>query len=149
MKRILLTLLAPLMLYAHGPVLKYAYNDTELGRNAAKTAQLLKEHNVHLGLIENSPLFEKEGGLAALKMGYIEFYGANAVELQYVISGIWPKLEAAKAGNDGTLRKELNELGFELISLRFLPKKTLMVLGNANALGKLPAQERRILMQNL
>lgn len=145
MKKLFFLLALSAGLFAYGPVLKYAFNDTELADRAQRTATLLKEHNVHLGLIERSALFEKEGGLAALKMGYIELYAANAVDLQYVIGGIWPKLEAAKNGNDATIRRELNELGFELIAVRFLPKKTVIILGASAALGRLNAEQRKLL----
>lgn len=148
MKRLLFLLLTPL-LCAHEPVIKYAFGEQALSQNAQKAAKQLKSQGVHLGLMENSPLFEGEGGLAALKMGYIELYAANAVQLQYVIGGIWPKLEAAKKGDDSVLRHELSELGFTLVSLKFMSKKTLIILANTSAFNRLSADQRRILAETL
>ena len=88
-----------LKLFAFDMVIKYAVDDKTLINSAHKTASLLQKSNIHLGMIENSEIFIGDGGLTALKMGYIEIYAANATELQYIIKSIWPKLENAKKKN--------------------------------------------------
>lgn len=117
-------------IYAFDLVVKYAVNDKKLINNAHKTAEVLKKQNIHFGVIENSEMFVADGGLTALKMGYIELYSANATELQYIIKSIWPKLEKAKNGDQSLIRSDLENFGFTLINIKYLDKKTLLILGN-------------------
>jgi hypothetical protein len=130
-------------------VYKYAYSDDEIKSYAVKASEAFKTRGAHLGLIERSDIFEGEGGLAALKMGYIEILAINAQQLQYIIPSVWVKLEAAKKGDDQALREELNKLGFTLIKTRFFKNKTIAILANASAFAQMPADRKNILLDSL
>ncbi|GHS88344.1 hypothetical protein FACS189487_06390 [Campylobacterota bacterium] len=113
-------------------VIKYAYNDSELAKKAAKAAETLKKNSIHLGLIEKADIFQGEGGLAALKMGYIELHAANAKVLQHLIPSVWVKLTAAKNNDDRALREALSKLGFSLIKTYFYKDKTIVLISNGS-----------------
>lgn len=137
-------------IFAFDAVIKYAVNDKTLIQNAHKTVKLLKNHtNAHLGVIEKSTMFKDDGGLVALKMGYIELYAANAVELQYIIKSIWPKLEKAKNGKADEIQSELDLFGFELISIKFFNKKTVLILANKRFVNRSDKAIIKILKENL
>ncbi|MDR0746944.1 MAG: hypothetical protein LBE89_03510 [Helicobacteraceae bacterium] len=150
MKKALLSLLCAVMFGEAGEAaLKYALSDSELAKKAEKAAEILRENGVHLGAIVDSEMFAGEGGLAALKMGYIDLYAANASDLQYAIGSLWTKLETAKKGDLGEIRKSLHHLGFELIAVHFFSKKTVVILANKNSFDKLDAAVQRILLESL
>lgn len=130
-------------------MIKYAFNDNELTKSAIKTQEILSKNGVHFSLIQNSQMLANDGALVALKMGYIELYAANAIEFQYVIKSVWVKLEAAKKGDLSQIRDELKEFGFELISIKFLDKKTLLVLANSRAVSKLDQKIVELIRQNI
>ncbi|MDR1911748.1 MAG: hypothetical protein LBQ52_05310 [Helicobacteraceae bacterium] len=135
--------------FAFESVYKYAFNDEELSSAAAKTREALKAHNAHLGTIEKSDIFEGEGGLAALKTGYIELLAANAQTLQHLVPAVWRKLEASKKGDDLALKEELEKFGFTLIKVRFFKNKTIVILANSSVFAKMPSATQKILIDSL
>ncbi|GHV01046.1 hypothetical protein AGMMS49521_0360 [Campylobacterota bacterium] len=137
MKKIALFLIFFQLLFCAEIVLKYGINDQELFATADKAAIELKLDGIHLGVIKKSEMLNGDGGLTALKLGYIELYALNAKDLQYVIKNIWQKLDSAKKGKSNELKSDLNALGFELIKLHFFNKKTVMILGNRAAIERL------------
>ena len=147
--KIIIWLFFAALLYSDELVIKYAVNQKELFENAYKTQQLLKSQNTHLGVIKNSDMLIGDGGLTALKMGYIELYAADAKELQFVITSVWVKLESAKNGNENDIREALKKLGFELIKIYYFNNKTVMIIANSSAALKLDSIKRKILEKNL
>jgi hypothetical protein len=130
-------------------VYKYAYSDDELTKSAIDAAKTLKANNAHLGLIEKSDIFYGDGGLAALKMGYVELLATNAQTLQYFIPQVWVKLEAAKKGDDRELKEALAKLGFALVKVRFFKNKTIAILANASIFAQMNAANQKILIDKL
>ena len=147
--KIIIWLFFAALLYSDELVIKYAVNQKELFENAYKTQQLLKSQNTHLGVIKNSDMLISDGGLTALKMGYIELYAADAKELQFIITSVWVKLESAKNGNENDIREALKKLGFELIKIYYFNNKTVMIIANSSAVSKLDSTKRKILEKNL
>ncbi|MDR2034410.1 MAG: hypothetical protein LBP89_07245 [Helicobacteraceae bacterium] len=135
--------------FAFESVYKYAFNDEELSSAAVKTSEALKARNAHLGLIEKSDIFEGENGLAALKMGYIELFAANAQTLQHLVPSVWRKLEASKNGDNLALKEELSKFGFTLIKVHFFKNKTIIILANASIFAKMPTATQKILIDSL
>jgi TRAP-type C4-dicarboxylate transport system substrate-binding protein len=150
LKKALLSLLCAVLLGKAGELtLKYAINDEELAEKAEKAGEILREDSVYLGVIVKSEMFAGESGLAALKMGYIDLYAANASDLQYAINSIWTKLEKAKKSDFEEIKKSLRYLGFELIAIRFFKKKTVMILANKQSFDSLNAAIQQILLESL
>jgi hypothetical protein len=102
-----------------------------------------------LGLIEKSDMFIGDGGLAALKMGYIDILATNAQTLQYILPSVWVKLKSAKNGDNRPLNEELAKLGFTLIKVKFFKDKTIVILTNASAFSQMPADRKAILIDLL
>ncbi len=145
---VLLCLLAwPLL--AQTTVLKYAYNDAALAPGAKALSHALKAHDIHLALLDDGELFKGDGGLVGLKMGYIELYSLNAIELHGIISGIWPMLESAKNGDSTALEAALGELGFELVGTRFERNRTLITLAHPRRLAALDSATQILIRQKL
>ncbi|MDR0665137.1 MAG: hypothetical protein LBF86_06415 [Helicobacteraceae bacterium] len=130
-------------------VYKYAYNDAELSASAAQAQKALKAKGAHLGLIEQSEIFEGDGGLAALKMGYIDILATKAQTIQYIVPSVWVKLEAAKNGDDQPLKSALAKLGFSLVKIKFFKNKTIVILANASAFAQTPTESKTILIDAL
>ncbi|MDR1451634.1 MAG: hypothetical protein LBI57_04795 [Helicobacteraceae bacterium] len=138
-----------LSIFAFEKVYKYAFNDAELANDAVQASETLKKSGAHLGTIAKSDMFEGEGGLVALKMGYIEILATNAQTLQSLVPSVWVKLDEAKNGDDRQLREDLAKLGFALVKVRFFKNKTIVALANASAFSRMSSETRKILIEKL
>ncbi|MDR2905491.1 MAG: hypothetical protein LBU73_06030 [Helicobacteraceae bacterium] len=147
MKNLLIILLLTITAIAEYPakVYQYAFSGEELAENAEKTAMILKEKNIHLGVIKNSDIFEGDAGLTALKLHYIEIFAANAKTLQFLVPNLWDKLNAVKNGDSRELARSLKRFNFVFVGARFYKDKTMIILAS-NAIDK---ETLKILADNL